>query len=222
MKRGIFQLCIALALMLSFVDVSLCELAWEATAIKVSAALTQAVVHAEFNFSNTGEDDISITTVRSSCACTTTALKKSTYKSGEKGQIEVSFDLSERLGAQRKSITVYTTEARKEATVLELDVSIPEIFVALPQGLIWKKTEPPEHKTLRLRNVLQSPVGIVEVQCSDRNYLVELRVIEQGLEYELDVTPVIMSRASMAAIYIKTDYKANNRSKTQEVHVYVR
>lgn len=59
-----------------------------------------------FKFKNTGDDDLVITQVRSSCGCTVTEFPKEPILVGDEGIIKVSFDSSGRKGVQSKSVNV--------------------------------------------------------------------------------------------------------------------
>jgi len=63
-----------------------------------------------YEFKNTGDTDVIIRNVRTSCGCTTSKLDKKLYAPGESGEIIAEFDSKNRAGLQRKTITVSTTE----------------------------------------------------------------------------------------------------------------
>ncbi len=49
-----------------------------------------------FRFVNQSDRDVTITSIQSSCGCTTVKLIQRTYAPGEAGQIDVSFEISHR------------------------------------------------------------------------------------------------------------------------------
>jgi len=59
-----------------------------------------------FSYENSGEDDLVINSVNSSCGCTIPEWKREPLKAGEKEALQVVFDTSGRSGSQRKVITV--------------------------------------------------------------------------------------------------------------------
>jgi hypothetical protein len=66
-----------------------------------------------FEFTNTGTKNLYVLQAVSGCGCTTPKYTKNPVKPGEKGKIVVRFDAKgQRLGAFRKSITVYTNDPR--------------------------------------------------------------------------------------------------------------
>jgi hypothetical protein len=61
-----------------------------------------------FKFKNTGNADLVIAQVNSSCGCTTPKFPKTSIKPGEEKVITVMFDSQGRKGIQNKTITVVT------------------------------------------------------------------------------------------------------------------
>ncbi|MEZ5083228.1 MAG: DUF1573 domain-containing protein [Bacteroidales bacterium] len=78
-----------------------------------------------FKFKNTGDEDLLITQVKSSCGCTVTEFPKDPISPGNEGIIKVSFDSAGRKGVQSKSINVVhngqpnNTVIRIKAMVIE-------------------------------------------------------------------------------------------------------
>lgn len=60
-----------------------------------------------FEFTNTGDIDLVITNVTSSCGCTIPKKPDGPIKPGESGKIEVKYD-TRRVGPIRKTVTVYS------------------------------------------------------------------------------------------------------------------
>ena len=71
---------------------------------------TQQVSHS-FEFTNTGEADLIITSAKGSCGCTVPDYPKDPIKPGARGQIKVSFDPSGKKGQQHKTVTILTNTA---------------------------------------------------------------------------------------------------------------
>lgn len=60
-----------------------------------------------FEFTNTGDEPLIISTVYSSCGCTVPKKPEAPIMPGERGEIEVKYD-TKRVGPIRKTISVYT------------------------------------------------------------------------------------------------------------------
>ena len=69
-----------------------------------------ASVSHTFKFKNTGDKTITINNVHPSCGCTSAPLTKKTYGPGEAGQIDITFNPTNRRGKEVKHITVDTDE----------------------------------------------------------------------------------------------------------------
>lgn len=61
-----------------------------------------------FEYENTGEGDLAITGVETTCGCTTLDWDKEPLKPGERSQLKVVFDTKGRLGTQLKPVAVKT------------------------------------------------------------------------------------------------------------------
>ena len=89
------------------------------------------------HFTNAGKSVVTIFDVRPSCGCTTTNLKKNSYKPGESGQLQISLSLTGLSGTQQKTIQVFSDDAPDKPTELTVQTKLPE-FVTLASGpLIW-------------------------------------------------------------------------------------
>jgi Protein of unknown function (DUF1573) len=79
----------------------------------------------KFTFTNRATTPVTITQVRTSCGCTTTALAKKSYGPGESGEISASFNPANRQGKERKTIKVATDDA--QAGEIELAILVEVI-----------------------------------------------------------------------------------------------
>ncbi|HRW62058.1 MAG TPA: DUF1573 domain-containing protein [Bacteroidales bacterium] len=71
-----------------------------------------------FKFKNTGQGELVINDVFSSCGCTVPNFSKDPVKNGDEGKIEIIFDSEGRNGSQYKSITVKTNATVPEKTLI--------------------------------------------------------------------------------------------------------
>jgi hypothetical protein len=84
------------------------------------------VVH-DFEFKNTGEADLTITSARGSCGCTVPEYPKTPIKVGEAGNIKVSFNSAGKHGETSKTVTLLcnTKEGNKILTI-KANIEVPE------------------------------------------------------------------------------------------------
>jgi len=82
-----------------------------------------------FKFSNSGNGDLLITNVKTSCGCTISEYPREPMKSGRKDYIKVTFDSSNRKGFQNKTITVISNTMPGTTTLtIKAQVILPERF----------------------------------------------------------------------------------------------
>ena len=84
-------------------------------------------VTATFKFTNTGNEPLLISDVKTSCGCTASDYPKEPVAPGETGEIEAVFDTSGKTGSQTKNVTVMTN-------------TDPSSNVLIIEGLVEKKT----------------------------------------------------------------------------------
>lgn len=88
----------------------------------------------KFEFTNTGEEDLIIERVQSSCGCTASELEKKVYAPGESGAIDVVFNPKGKKGDQRRQLTVYSNANGREAVLL-VTGSVTQL-VAIDPGIL--------------------------------------------------------------------------------------
>lgn len=109
-------------------NIKLPKLSFEKTEFDFEFIKHKIPVEAFFRFQNSGEGDLLITDIRTSCGCTTPVWPKEKIKSGKSGEIKVIFD-AERLGRFDKTITVYyynNKEKKAETLRIKGFVKYPE------------------------------------------------------------------------------------------------
>jgi hypothetical protein len=79
-----------------------------------------------YQFTNTGENDLIIESVKASCGCTATAPKDKIIKGGQTSEIVATFDSRGRRGMQQKSITVRSNDPDNGVVVLRLKAEVEQ------------------------------------------------------------------------------------------------
>jgi len=79
-----------------------------------------------YKFTNTGQDDLIVESVKASCGCTATAPKDKIVKGGESSEIVATFNSQGRRGMQQKSITVRTNDPDNGVVVLRLKAEVEQ------------------------------------------------------------------------------------------------
>ena len=73
-----------------------------------------------FEFTNTGDAELVVTNVKSSCGCTVPKKPEAPIAPGEKGEIVVEYDTKNRKGPFRKTITVTTNVTENPIVALKI------------------------------------------------------------------------------------------------------
>ena len=82
------------------------ELTFDSTTYNYGEILQNSDGSAEFLFTNTGEETLLISTIKSSCGCLVPTWSKEQILPGDKGVIKIRYN-TKRLGPFNKSLTVY-------------------------------------------------------------------------------------------------------------------
>jgi hypothetical protein len=83
-------------------------------------------VSTDFQFKNTGEADLIITSARGSCGCTVPDYPKTPIKPGETGNIKVSFDSKGKQGKTSKTVTILcNTQEGNKILKINANIEVP-------------------------------------------------------------------------------------------------
>jgi hypothetical protein len=186
------------------------QLTWDNQEQTFNSKPQDGSVVAKYRFTNTGKEILKIQNVRTSCGCTTTALAKTEYAPGESGEIEAKFVFSGRTGKQEKAITVTTSAAPQQPTILRLFVNIEEPVKIEPEVVFWRVGEQADPKMIHIVVANDSPVKIQSVISDNPAVPIEIAEVKPGKEYEVKVRPSDVSRPVAATLLIHTDYPPDN------------
>jgi hypothetical protein len=123
-------------------------LVFEKQDLQTEMSALQSECVTRFVFRNGGSSPIKITSLRSTCSCTTPELKKLNYAPEEAGEIVIRFEPGDRHGVQRQGIVIKTDDPEQPHVVLSFTAVIPKVMSFSPQVLLWKEGEATETKTL--------------------------------------------------------------------------
>lgn len=206
-------------LLLTIISISTvhAELTFKSKRADVSVAADAKEVTIPFYFQNKTKKPITIARMDTACSCLYSKVKdkKMTYQPGEKGEIEVRFELGKFSGEVNKSLLLWTTDdaAESPSSVLTSYITIPKLFVVTPVTTFWKLGEKTVTKTVRLKVTDKKPIKINKHSITSSNFSYELVTIRDGWEYELKITPKDTSKTGFGILKIKTDSKIS-RYKT--------
>ena len=163
-------------------------LRWERKVVETQVAPGEKTVRAEFPFTNTSKQPVTIDSVKSSCGCTTASLDKKNYLPGEKGQITAVFTpTSSRKGTQVKAIKV-TVKGEPDPAYLTLVARVGEAVEFNPPLVFWRVAEAPKPKTIRVK--VPAGTRLTGVTSSHPRMTVKLELVKEGAEYLVTVVPM--------------------------------
>ena len=179
-------------------------LQWENKRLEFHPSATDTEVKAEFTFTNTGSEPVTIDAVKSGCDCTTVSLEKKTCQPAEKGRIRATFTIGQRTGIQDKPIQV-TIQGEKEPVLLSMVTHIPELMKITPSLVFWKAGENPQPKTLELTVSPGTTMRIAKVTSSDPRMTAAIETVEEGKKYKVVVTPQQTATPLAAILWMESD-----------------
>ncbi len=219
--RNFASLCLGVSFFFVCAAPVFAQLKWEKVEQTFAPGPLDKQVAAKYRFTNIGTAPVSINDVRTSCGCTTAALKKSEYAPDESGEIEANFQFAGHIGHQEKWIFVTTSAAPGEPTLLRLIVNIPIAVTIEPEFVMWSIGDQLAPKTIRIAVADGFPAKIVSVQVNNPAVKLELREVRAGKEVEVTVTPPNTSKPENAVLSIRTDYPPQN-PETHYAYVQVK
>lgn len=127
----------------------------------ISAAHADVHANARYEFYVTGDTDVVLGPIRTSCDCTASTIDRLRYRSGETGVIAANFDFGHRTGWQEKRIYVTSTQGDSIAThELTMLVFVPRSISIDPDSLVWKSGADAHWKTAEITITRSEPVSI--------------------------------------------------------------
>ena len=211
--------CVSLAIVLDgFAAQSLAALDWSAKESSQVAGIGDTSATAKFPFKNAGDSPITILSTATSCGCTVATLAKKTFEPGEKGEIQVTFNIGSRTGGQVQTVTVRTDDKDSDAE-LKLAVTIPKLYTLTPTLLFWRMGEQLTAKESVLKIDANQGAKLLSVTSSDPRVLVKSETVRDGKEYKIIVTPgdKVGSEMVKSIITVQTDLPAGTKAST---HIY--
>lgn len=180
------------------------KLEFEETAVELKAKPSDERLLTTFKFKNTGDEKVKISKISIGCSCMKAAADKEIYAPGESGQIDVVFKLGSFTGHNSKTMTVVAGEQR---TRLRVGVQIPNVITITPNVLEWYMGDKLEPKKFTVKVEHPDPINITEMKASREGFDPELKVIKEGREYEITLTPESIEVGMLGYLRLTTDCK---------------
>ena len=138
-------------------------LSWDCLAQAQTVAKGTPAAETVFHYVNHGLSEVLISSVETSCKCTTAEPSKSRLGPGESGELNVRMDVAARSGTVEKTITVTSSDAPATPTVLSFSVTIHAALDASPRLLSWTVGEAPARKSAAVTADLPSGTAVPSI-----------------------------------------------------------
>ena len=115
-----------------------------------------------FTFKNTGQTDLVISEVESSCGCTAVLLSEERIPPGELGKIEVKFDPRGQRGRQQKTVSIHSNAENESVIQLTIQGVVIASVEVVPEQIFFGSVNNQEVYEKRIR-VLGTGDGKLEI-----------------------------------------------------------
>lgn len=185
------------------------EFTFETKLTEVEVPLDGRRVTADFKFENKSDEEVAIAKYNATCSCMTVQVKggKLSYAPGESGVIRGVFDMGNFSGTVDKSVQLWLDDDPEEAPSVTLTarIHIPVLVDVEPKTLRWDVGGKMESQTITVSMKHDEPIKVTSVNCANPDFKIELKVVEEGKKYELEVSPTDNESQSIGLISIETD-----------------
>ncbi len=180
------------------------SLQWEQKEVVLHPNFGAASAVAQFKYKNTGDKPVRFVNVRTSCGCTTTAMKKEEVAPGESGQIDATFKIGASTGTAEKTVRVETDDPAEPVTTLVLRAEIPSALNLKPTFVYWKNSEPAKSKVVTATTA--ASLGTKNLKVSSSTPEIATKVTPAGPnQFKIEVTPKNTSNEIKATITVETE-----------------
>lgn len=193
-------------------SIAYADLDWKETQVELKPKLDQDTGIAVFNFTNIGEDTITVKEVTSSCGCTVPKLDKKVYAPGESGKITAKYNFGSDTGFKKKYVYVNTNDAESPKTQLLIKAYIPTLVKFTPKRVSWRVGDKSEPKIIKAQIDEGQNIKILNVDTTNEAFFAKLKTIKQGKLYEITITPKDLSTISKAKVIIDTNYEGKKKT----------
>lgn len=174
--------------------------------VVLKAAPDQDTVRAEFAFANLGQGEARILSVVSGCQCLEADAPEGPIAAGTEGKVVGIFKVGAFQGMVEKQMAARVRDDSGERdVVLTVAVEVPAVIVVEPGTLTWEVGAGSTPKDFTLKIVWPEKVNIKAIECSREEFDITSRVIEDGREYRITVTPKTTAEPLLGLVQIRTD-----------------
>ena len=185
------------------------DLKFEKPLQEVHVGMDDKTITQEFKFSNAGSESLKIRHADAGCSCVAVefAGSKASYAPGESGILRATFEIGNFQGTVDKEILIWLADDpdEKPSTKVNLRIHIPNVVALEPKTLKWELGAPTETKTMLVKMAYEKPIHVKAVETSNTDFSAEIKGMEEGKTYAIEVTPRDTSSQKLSIVRIETD-----------------
>lgn len=163
----------------------------------------------DFPFANKSGKHLIIREVVPNCSCLGLSIKggKMAYAPGEEGVLRATMDITNLSGDVEKVAAVFLNgdPEIKPSSMLTVKARIPVLVEVSPKTVRWNIGEKPDPKIVKVTMHHDKPIRVLSVNTGKELFRHQLKTIEDGRQYELEITPVDTSKPDIQVFEIVTD-----------------
>jgi hypothetical protein len=174
--------------------------------VVVKAAPDEDLVRAEFSFANQGKGEARILSIVSGCQCLEADAPEGPIAAGAEGKVVGLFKIGAYQGLVEKQMAARVRDdAGERDVVLTVAVEVPTVIVVEPGTLTWDVGAARDPKEFTLKITWPDKVNLKSIECSREEFDITSRVIEDGKEYRITVTPKTTAQPLLGLVQFRTD-----------------
>jgi len=173
-------------------------LEWTTQHLSIQAAPLQRTTKTSFEFTNTSDRTVRITSVDTSCDCLDAKPSAQTFAPGAHGSINAQFNLNGAAGKLQRTIIVATDEGTP-AVALTVELDVPEVATLTPRAVEWKVGGEAKEATVDIAVLPGLELTISNVQPTSDAFTHRLEVVEAGRHFRLHLAPKDPTKPANAA-----------------------
>jgi len=171
---------------------------WKTQQLSVIAAPLKRTAETSFEFTNSGNQPVTIIGVDTSCDCLEATPSARIFAPGASGRISARFTVGDRHGVYERTITVTTDEAG-EPVRLSVQLDVPELASLTPRSIDWKLNGTAEEQVIEIRIADGLELDLSNVQSTSAVFTCRLERVEPGRHYRLHLLPKSTREVANAA-----------------------
>jgi len=179
---------------------------FESTQVEVVAHPDQKEVEAVFRFTNRGQQEARILSVKTGCRCLRAKIEADRLPPGASSSLTGVFKVGNTPGATQRTFQVRVREngvtRNQDLTVV---VGVRELIHLEPRTLTWTAGGAPVEQSIQVTMTGNEPIHLNEVRASGPAFTVRVEEVRKGAQYRLHIKPRDVATPVLGAFQLQTD-----------------